>query len=147
MHSFIYSVPENLLYIENYTIVGGKVINDIVSALEGLKTQVWKTNRQLYVISTIRRVGRGSYGNTDKWWWTHQGMKVRERILKTFHSFIKQLFIKPPAVLDSGDTKVSESDLVLLPSGEKLAKWGSERINKGSALRSLDFILRKKWNH
>lgn len=49
-------------------------------------------------------------------------MKVRERILKTFHSFIKQLFIKPPAVLDSGDTKVSESDLVLLPSGEKLAK-------------------------
>lgn len=66
MHSFIYSVPENLLYIENYTIVGGKVINDIVSALEGLKTQVWKTNRQLYVISTIRRVGRGSYGNTDK---------------------------------------------------------------------------------
>lgn len=49
-------------------------------------------------------------------------MKVRESILKTFHSFIKQTFIKPPAVLGSVDTKVSETDLVLSASGKKLAK-------------------------
>lgn len=74
-------------------------------------------------------------------------MKVRKSLLKNFHSFIEFVFIKPGVVLHSGDKKVSKSDLVFTPSGGKLTKSASERISKGSKLRSLDFSLRYLWNY